>query len=324
MRLSIETLTSISQSTGYGLENIEKAALLLDLLNVLTIHPALKGQFALKGGTALNLFLLDMPRLSIDIDLNYIGATDRDEMLVQRPNIERAIAAVLSRQGFAIKRAPVEHAGGKWRAGYTSVMGQPGNLEIDINYVYRVPLWNVQQLNSRPIGHVQAREIPVVDIHELVAGKLAALFSRTRARDVYDIARISELMSRERLVPQRLRTAFLVFGAAGRIDVRSISIDAVSLSAEDAMRELVPVVRKSEIPEKEMADFAKELVVTCREFLQTVLPLSPEESRFLDLLLDRGTVDASLLTEDSDLKQRINRHPLLMWKARNAGKYRSR
>ena len=52
--------------------------------------------------------------------------------------------------------------------------------------------------------------------------------------------------------------------------------------------------------------------------LRTVLPLSPEESRFLDLLLDRGTIYASLLTEDSDLKQRINRHPLLMWKARNA------
>jgi predicted nucleotidyltransferase component of viral defense system len=321
MRLSIETLTSISQSTGYGLENIEKAALLLDILNALTMHPALKEQLVLKGGTALNLFLLDMPRLSIDIDLNYIGTADRDEMLAQRPLIEQAIAAVLSRQGFAIKRAPVEHAGGKWRAGYTSAMGQAGNLEIDINFVYRIPLWNVQKLNSQAIGPIQARQIPIVDIHELAAGKLAALFSRTRARDIYDIARLSHLLEHGRIKPERLRIAFVVFGAASRIDWRSITIDDISLSAGNAKRELLPVVRKAEIADKDFAGFANALVVSSKEFLREVLPFSPEEEQFLSLLLDTGKIDASLLTSDSDLKQKISRHPLLNWKALNVLKH---
>jgi hypothetical protein len=39
----------------------------------------------------LNLFLLDIPRLSVDIDLNYIGALDCDEMLIHRPRIEEAV-----------------------------------------------------------------------------------------------------------------------------------------------------------------------------------------------------------------------------------------
>jgi len=52
---------------------------------------------ALKGGTALNLFLLDMPRLSVDIDLNYLGA-DRDTMLADLPRVQQAVVAVCGRR----------------------------------------------------------------------------------------------------------------------------------------------------------------------------------------------------------------------------------
>ena len=51
-------------------------------------HPSLKGRWVLKGGTALNLFVLRHPRLSVDIDLNYIGALEREEMLEKRPRID--------------------------------------------------------------------------------------------------------------------------------------------------------------------------------------------------------------------------------------------
>jgi len=54
---------------------------LLGLLEGLRKHPYLKDRLALKGGTALNLFLFDLPCLSVDIDVNYIGSADRDVML---------------------------------------------------------------------------------------------------------------------------------------------------------------------------------------------------------------------------------------------------
>jgi predicted nucleotidyltransferase component of viral defense system len=50
---------------------------LLELLAGLESHPYLRGRLALKGGTALNVFVFDLPRLSVDIDLNYVGAADR-------------------------------------------------------------------------------------------------------------------------------------------------------------------------------------------------------------------------------------------------------
>ncbi len=81
MKISGEQLRAVSDSTGFQQEMVEKVIYLINLLNKVRSHPFLKNRFVLKGGTALNLFLFDLPRLSIDIDLNYVGAIDRKEML---------------------------------------------------------------------------------------------------------------------------------------------------------------------------------------------------------------------------------------------------
>lgn len=70
---------------------VDKVERLLDLLEEMNTHPDLHGKLAMHGGTAINLFMMDVPRLSVDIDISYIGAIERDEMLAERPVIERGI-----------------------------------------------------------------------------------------------------------------------------------------------------------------------------------------------------------------------------------------
>ena len=77
MRISPEKLRDEAESTGFKADVLEKAALLLGGLEAICNHHALKGRLALKGGTALNLFVFQIPRLSVDIDLNYVGAQSR-------------------------------------------------------------------------------------------------------------------------------------------------------------------------------------------------------------------------------------------------------
>ena len=68
----------------------------------------------LKGGTALNLFHFDVvPRLSVDLDLNYIGSIDREKMLEERPFLTDAIQKILKQNQFECHRAPTHYAGGK-------------------------------------------------------------------------------------------------------------------------------------------------------------------------------------------------------------------
>ena len=73
MRVSPERLASDAVVTGFRPDVLEKVIHLLGLLDAIRSHPFLKGKLALKGGTALNLFVFDVPRLSVDIDLNLRG-----------------------------------------------------------------------------------------------------------------------------------------------------------------------------------------------------------------------------------------------------------
>ena len=93
MKFSQSEVLQAAEATGFKSEMVEKVLHLLNLLNTLNSHPFLKGKWVLKGGTALNLFILDPPRLSVDIDLNYVWALDREEMLAERPGVEQAAQA---------------------------------------------------------------------------------------------------------------------------------------------------------------------------------------------------------------------------------------
>ncbi len=317
MKLSIEKLTAEAESSGFRPDVLEKVVHLLGLLNTLQSHPFLQRKLALKGGTALNLFIFRVPRLSVDIDLNYTGAQALEDMKAERPKIEQAVLAVFKREGFVVKHVPSGHAGGKWSLRYASAFAQSGTLEVDINFMYRVPLWPVVAMSSHPIGDWQAVQIPLVDVHELAAGKLAALLSRRKARDLFDSYHLLRLGT---LAPEKLRIAFVVYGAMNRKDWRTVSTDDVDFDAEELKRQLIPTLRSKERELSE--DYGPKLVSACREALSVVLPLNAAEQAFLDLLLEQGEVAPNLLTTDESLQERIRRQPLLKWKALNVRKYK--
>jgi predicted nucleotidyltransferase component of viral defense system len=154
--LSREQLQRAAAGAGYPVESYEKVHALVQVLNGLRAHPFLGSRLALKGGTALNLFVLDLPRLSVDIDLNYVGAADRTTTVAERPRVEQALEQFFGRAGLSVKRAPTEHAGGKWRLSYTTALGRPGSIEVDVNFMLRTPLWPTGSRDSHPIGGQEA------------------------------------------------------------------------------------------------------------------------------------------------------------------------
>ncbi len=320
MRFSSAQILAVARPDGFDAGVVEKVLHLVHLLNVLDVHPSLRGRWVLKGGTALNLFVLRHPRLSVDIDLNYIGAPGREDMLADRPGIEQAAQAVFSREGFTVRRVPNEHAGGKWRLSYQSFTGQPANLEVDFNFMYRQPLWEIHHADSHPLGDFQAKRIPILDLHELAAGKLSALFSRQQARDLFDCHRLFETVALQR---ERLRIAFVAYGGMNRRDWRTVSVDDVDFDGAELARQLGPTLRARPPRDREaLTEYGARLVEECRRALSIVLPFTDAERAFLDLLLDQGEIDASLLTSDTVLQQRIQTQPLLEWKALNVRRHK--
>ncbi len=320
MNLTPDVLAREAAATGFDTEPLEKALRLMALLEALFSHPFLKSRVALKGGTALNLFHFDVPRLSVDIDLNYIGAPDRETMLRDRPLLERAVQAVCGREGLTVARMPEDHAGGKWRLTYVTSNGVPGHLELDINFLLRTPLWPCVHWECRPLGSFRGSPACVLDFHELAAGKLAALLARSASRDIFDS---HALLASAALDPTKLRVAFVAYGGMNRKDWRTVSTEDVKADANEVQAALVPMLRSDVAPNRQrLRPWAERLVVECRERLSTVLPLTGEETEFLRRLNDEGEISPELLTGDGDMRAILRQHPALRWKAVNVRQHR--
>lgn len=313
MKISKERLLREAEASRFRPEILEKVIHLLTLLEGFNRHPFLQNRVALKGGTALNLFILDLPRLSVDIDLNYIGAADLRTMQAEKPKIEEALASVCKREGLGVTRLPGAHAGGRFALRYDSALGGGANLKLDINYMFRVPLWPVTRMDSRSIGAIKASAISVLDLHELAAGKLAALLARHASRDLFDAHR---LLTTQRFQSDRLRLAFVVYGGLNRKDWRTVSPAHVHFSRTELRNELIPVLRRDSA--KDLFASVQRLIEEVRAQLRAVLPVSDAESQFLTRLLDNGEIEPTLITQDRELAERIANHPGLLWKALNA------
>ena len=159
----------------------------------------------------------------------------------------------------------------------------------------------------------------MLDLHELVAGKLAALLSRRQARDLFDCHQILGAYDLDR---DRLRIAFVVFGGMNRKDWRTVSVDDVDYDGLELARQLGPTLRaRTPRDRASLTAFGTQLVEELRKALSVVLPLTAAERAFLDLLLEKGEVDATILTSDAALQQRIHAQPLLAWKALNVRRH---
>lgn len=317
MKISKEKLQQEAFNTGFKMEHLEKVYILMDLLNDFATFPQLKGKFVLKGGTALNLFFFELPRLSVDIDLNYIGSVDREVMLSERPILQKIVTGICERQGLTLDRNPNRHAGGKmiWR--YPSALGQMGNLEIDLNFMYRVPLWPIEFKSSCAVGSKQVHDIPVLDLHELSAGKLAALIDRKTGRDLFDAY---HLLTKTNIDMVKLRLALVVYSAINRkADLRKLTPEAISVDVSDLKNRLLPLLRKNDLATiNGSSNWANELVTKCQQAFKHLLPLAENEHTFLSELLDNGTVMPELISEDKELIENIKIHPAICWSAQQS------
>jgi hypothetical protein len=91
----------------------KQANLLLSILPLINQYP----QFALKGGTAINFFVRDLPRLSVDIDLTYLPLKDRDFALADITKNLQALSVLISKRIAGVRITERKIDGGK-RSGY--------------------------------------------------------------------------------------------------------------------------------------------------------------------------------------------------------------
>jgi predicted nucleotidyltransferase component of viral defense system len=312
MRISKELLIRESSRTGFRVEILEKVWHLMNVLEGINSHPFLQERLALKGGTALNLFVFDLPRLSVDIDLNYIGMPDREGMMKERPMVEKDMEAVFQRENLMIRRIPTKYAGGKWQLKYQGVLGNNGNLEVDLNFMFRIPLWDIQKCSSKVIGHHQIHGVRILDFHELAAGKLTALFARNASRDLFDA---HHLLTKTQFNLEQLRLAFILYiGMSSIKNSQEISPESLIFDEIDFLNQLLPVLRNTK-DEQDHRSWKEIKLHECKQALAALFPFTEQEKEFLRILVEKGEIRASLLTSEHTMQSKIEKLPSLLWRA---------
>lgn len=178
------------------------------------ILPAIgsEGCFALKGGTAINLFFQDMPRLSVDVDLVYLPTHDRATALEE---ISAALSRVGEQIGRQLRQAVVQplFERNSTRVIKLIVRADGATVKVEPNLVIRGVVFPSGARVLVPAAEEffgQSAEIEVVSVADLYGGKLCAALDRQHPRDLFDVML---LLEGEGLTPE-IMDAFVVYLAS--------------------------------------------------------------------------------------------------------------
>jgi predicted nucleotidyltransferase component of viral defense system len=312
---SKEYLQKLSEQTGFLPEGLQKQMTLLDLLREISRHPLLRTKFALKGGTALNLFWFPLPRLSVDIDLNYVAGVDRETMVADRPVIEKELKNLIESRSITVQFAPTdEHAGAKWRLRAPSAFGGNFTLELDLNYIMRIPVGDLSSKQPYPLDEDYTFSFNSVSFEEPFGGKIKALLERSAARDLYDVAMLSQTSGDFDIAA--VRRSNILLGVTSKKDWRTVDFRTIDV-IDQAMitEELTPVLRQDEAPNLEA------MKSNAKKILDQILKRTEKEREFLDSFLENGEYKPELLFEAGQA-QLLKKHPAVLWKLQNLRKFK--
>lgn len=132
------TLGRMAKELGFPRDTLEKVCRLADVLKFMESDELLSEGIALKGGTAINLTIFDLPRLSVDIDLDYCRSIEREEMLADRGIITDKISKYMMANEYVLSpKSKSYHALDSFVYEYVNCGGTKDNLKIEINYMLR-------------------------------------------------------------------------------------------------------------------------------------------------------------------------------------------
>lgn len=182
------------------------------LLARLLISVNREKDFALKGGTAINLFIRDLPRLSIDIDLTYLPLQNRKDSL---QNIEKALLRIQTDIERHNRGVVINQKRAKNQQLQKLIVGQVERIKIEPNEVLRGSLHPPQLRSLSPKAQellgLSTGDIQTLSFEDLYAGKICAALDRQHPRDLFDI----DLLYRHEGITDSLRKAFVIYLASG-------------------------------------------------------------------------------------------------------------
>lgn len=306
------TLGRQARELGFVRDTFEKVCRLAEILSFIEQDPVLADSLALKGGTAINLTIFDLPRLSVDIDLDFSKNVNRDDMLAERKEITDHLNRYMTAAGYTLSaKSKQYHALDSFVYEYTNAGGAKDNLKIEINYMLRC---HVLPLEKRPVKLPWLKEkvnVLAVAPLEIFAAKIVALLSRTAPRDLYDIANLQkyDFFSADELALLRQCAVFYSAIAAEQAPTTFNFGTIHELDPHRIRTDLIPVLRRTERFDLQAA---QDKTI---DFLSNFMIPTATEIVFWQAFNNKEYRPDLVFSDPAQL-DRITQHPMARWKCR--------
>lgn len=313
MQFDRMTLGKKARELGFVRDTFEKVCRLAGVLEFMQKDPLLCDTLALKGGTAINLTIFDLPRLSVDIDMDFSQDFPREEMLAVRKQITDRLGKYMAGSGYQLgQRSKSYHALDSFVYEYQNTGGMKDNIKIELNYMLRCHvLPPVRRAVNLPWLE-QELTVLSVDPLEIFGSKIVALLSRAAPRDLYDIHTMIQYGLFDESQKALLKKCVMYYCAIGSDSVpQSFSFDNIAnISQQRVKTDLTPVLRRGTWFD---ARQTHEQVIS---YLQELLTPDETELSFW-AAFEQKDYRPELLFQDDEILDRIVHHPMALWKCNN-------
>ena len=312
---SKEYFERFSKKTNFHRDTLEKAYRLEDLLKEINRHPEVKEGLVLKGGTAVNFLYFRYPRLSIDLDFNFIAGLEKEEKDKERPRIDKALRAIFKFKRYECESG-TEYGLEKYFLRYINSSGNIDRIKVEINFLQRLSLLGAEK--RRFLSPLEESDLMLNTLKgpELFAGKMLALMDRLAPRDLYDIYTLQQ--ERVKLDKTLLRKIFIFFGCLSRRDFREYHPnDIEGITEQDIKRKLLPLLRKDERLK------ADDMIQVVRPFLKKIFDFTSGELEYINKFFEADFRPEILFGNLLD-STNLEKHPMVIWKQRHLKEWLAR
>jgi len=304
-----EYFERFSKETNFHRDTLEKVYRLEQLLKEINRHPELREGLALKGGTAINFLYFKYPRLSVDLDFNFVAGIGKEEKDKESPKIDGALRTIFKFEKYRCEDI-FDYGLKQYFLKYINSSGNTDRIKVEVNFLHRLTLLGAEKRSFLSPFNKSDLEVNTLKGPELFAGKILALVDRLALRDLYDIYIL--LRKKVKLNKILLKKIFIFFGCLSRNDFREYHLnDIEKITEKEIKRKLLPLLRKDE---KLNADDMMKIVIP---FLKKeIFNFTPEELEYIDRFF-KGDFKPEILfgklLDSTDFK----RHPMVIWKQRH-------
>ena len=278
---------------GFNRDTFEKVLRLRTILEFLNTHEYMYEHLMLKGGTAINLTVFNLPRLSVDIDLDFV------------------LKKYMSEQGYSLSEASrFSHSLDAFHYNYVNAAGNRDMIKIEINYSLRTHVFSSEDRLVVTDAFGEPIKVRTVAAMEIFAAKTNALISRAAARDLYDFCNMAD-MKLFSDAENMFRKCIIFYAtiSANKVNKNfdTSAIDSIAFSKIKS--DLFPVLA---VRDKFNLEGKKQ---QAKEYIASLMKPTEAEMDYMERFMAKE-YKPELLFENTEIIERLQNHPMALWKCK--------